>query len=327
MAFPGDPSHIARLHKGTREWNEWRRQNPTVQPDLNWVKFVDAGFHGMNFTKVRLIHAYFYLTSFWDTDFTQANMVCTSFIHADFQRANFEGVILQNTAFAGVDFQEARGLELANHSGPSHISFSTLTRSRGAIPEVFLRGCGLTDWEIEFAKLYVPEQSSSKINDILYRIHSLRASQPIQISPLFISYSHADTDFVDRLEKHLEKSHIRFWRDVRHAVAGRLETQVDQAIRLNPTVLLVLSQNSVESDWVQHECRLARRLELESKRDVLCPIALDDSWKTCAWPQRLREQLMEYNILDFSGFDDDEVLGSKFDQLYRGLHLFYRSNS
>ena len=49
------------------------------------------------------------------------------------------------------------------------------------------------------------------------------------------------------LEKIFDERGIRYWRDVRHATAGRMEKVVDQAIRLNPTVLLVLSSSSVES--------------------------------------------------------------------------------
>ena len=112
-----------------------------------------------------------------------------------------------------------------------------------------------------------------------------------------------------------------------HAAAGRLETQVDRAIRLNPTVLVVLTENSVETDWVEHEARAARRLEKELGHDVLCPVALDDSWKDCRWSARLREQIEEYHVLDFSGWRD----GAAFDRMYRklvdGLELFYRGKA
>ena len=42
--------------------------------------------------------------------------------------------------------------------------------------------------------------------------------------------------------------------------AGRLEKVVDRAMRLNPIVLLVLSENSVKSDWVEHEARKRERV-------------------------------------------------------------------
>lgn len=76
----------------------------------------------------------------------------------------------------------------------------------------------------------------------------LPAQKADQASPLFISYSHSDTEFVEKLEGSLKKEGFRIWRDVHDAVAGRLEKQVDRAIRQNPTVLLVLSEHSIRSD-------------------------------------------------------------------------------
>jgi hypothetical protein len=203
----------------------------------------------------------------------------------------------------------------------------TIYLCKGKISEVFLRGCGLSDWEIESAKLYSPELSNEEVNKILYKIYDLRASQAFQIYPLFISYSHVDGTFVDKLEGRLNKNGIRFWRDTHHAKAGRLEKQIDQAIRLNPTVLLILSEHSLKSDWVEHEVRMARELEKELGRDVLCPVALDNSWKNSPWARRVMEQIMEYNILDFSNWQDDSKFGSTFNKLIDGLELFYKGVS
>ena len=106
--------------------------------------------------------------------------------------------------------------------------------------------------------------------------------------------------------------------------AGRIENQIDQAIRQNPTVLLVLSEHSLRSDWVEHEVRTARELEKDMGRDVLCPVALDDSWKSSHWPKRVMEQIMEYNILDFSEWEDDVKFEGMFRKLIDGLELFYK---
>ena len=124
----------------------------------------------------------------------------------------------------------------------------------------------------------------------------------------------------------LNEKGIRFWRDIHDAKAGRLERQIEQAIRHNPTVLLVLSANAVQSDWVEHEVRKARGLEKELGRDVLCPVALDDSWngKPSPWPERVMEQVMEYNILDFSKWQDEQEFGKMFKKLLDGLDLFYK---
>jgi hypothetical protein len=107
-------------------------------------------------------------------------------------------------------------------------------------------------------------------------------------------------------------------------VAGPLENQIDRAIRQNPTVLIVFSENSIKSDWVQHEVRKARELTKELGRHVLCPVALDDSWKNSPWPKRIMEQIMEYNILDFSEWQDDVNFEEMFRKLIDGLELFYK---
>lgn len=117
---------------------------------------------------------------------------------------------------------------------------------------------------------------------------------------------------------------VRFWRDFHHAIAGPLEKQIDLAIRHNPTVLLILSKHSVKSDWVEHEVRTARELAKGINRHVLCPVALDDSWKSSPWPKRLMEQIMEYNILDFSKWENETEFEKQFKKLLDGLDLFYK---
>jgi hypothetical protein len=196
------------------------------------------------------------------------------------------------------------------------------------IPRDFLRGCGLSDWNIEEVSLYNQELSSKEVDQVLKNIYSLRTSQTLpkspQLSPLFISYSHADSEFVNNLGNCLTEKGIRYWRDIHDMKAGRMEKQVDRAIRQNPTVLLVLSKNSLASDWVEHEVKEARKLEKDMDRDVLCPVALDDSWKDSPWPKRVMEQIMEYNILDFSEWQDDRKFDEMFRRLIDGLELFYK---
>jgi hypothetical protein len=78
------------------------------------------------------------------------------------------------------------------------------------------------------------------------------------------------------------------------------------------------------SDWVEHEVRKARSLEKELGRDVLCPVALDDSWKSSPWPERVMEQVLEYNILDFSAWQEESRFDDMFRRLVDGLNLYYQ---
>lgn len=286
---------------------------------LTGVDFIRANLRGADLSKVHL---------------HEANLHEADLSRAILRNADLSGVLLHGvdlheaflgyTIFSRVYLSKTNGLETIIHEAPSTIGTDSIQLSNGEIPGVFLRGCGLSDWEIESAKLYKPSLSNQEINNIIYKIFDFRANQSIQISPLFISYSHDDSPFVDKFETYLIENGIRFWRDIHHAASGRLEKQIDHAMRHNPTVLLVLSENSTNSDWVEHEARLARELEKEIGRDVLCPIALDDSWKTSNWPKRLMEQIKEYNILDFSNWEDDKAFEQVFNKMISGLDMFYK---
>ena len=109
--------------------------------------------------------------------------------------------------------------------------------------------------------------------------------------------------------------------------AGPIEKQLDRAIRMNETVLLILSQNSTNSDWVEYETSKARELEKDIGRYVICPIALDDSWKQAPWPNVLMNQIKKYNILDFSEWRDEEKFQKQYAKLLKGLNIFYRNKN
>jgi uncharacterized protein YjbI with pentapeptide repeats len=292
--------------------------------DLNGAHLSGAMLSGAILGGARLLGANLSRAVLSGAVLSRATLLLATLSRADLRGADLSGAIVGNTSFDDLDLSEAKGLDAVDHRLPSTVGVDTLDKSHGQIPEVFLRGCGLSDWEIEAARLYQPDLGRDKIGDIVYKIHDLRAQQAIQVNSLFISYSRADGPFVDCLENTLTQKGIRFWRDVHDATAGRLEKQIDRAMRLNPTVLLVLSAASVQSDWVEYEARLARELEKELGRDVLCPVALDDSWKTCRWPERLREQIMEYNILDFSAWQDEAFFRRTAARLIDGLDLFYK---
>jgi uncharacterized protein YjbI with pentapeptide repeats len=304
---------LANLKDARLEGADLRQAN-LISADLTSARLDDVDLYEADFTGADLKQA----------SLNSANLLKVKLIDVNLCRADFTDAAIGETIITNVDFSETVGLERIKHSSSTSIDTSTLQLSKGKLPKSFLRGCGLPDWEIESAQLYNPDINNEEINKILYRMYDLRASQSLQISSLFISYSHTDSTFVDRLESYLNDLGIRFWRDIHDAKAGRLEKQIDRAIRLNPTVLLVLSKHSLKSDWVEHEVRTARELEKEMARDVLCPVALDDSWKNSSWEKRIMEQITKYNVLDFSGWKDDEKFEDMFKKLIDGLKLFYK---
>jgi len=331
---------LSILKQGVEVWNKWVEKNDYgAEPDLSRAQLRNANLKGFELVNANLTSAdlrgadlsganlaFALLESarLDEADLSEVDLTEATLTNTDLTGSNFRKATLATTIFAGVDLSQVKGLEDVVHTHPSSLGIDVIRRSKGNIPETFLRGCGLSDAEVEFAKLYSPHLSSEEVNRILYKIYDLRKMQPFQISSLFISYSHADSEFADKIGDNLTKRGVRYWHDIHDMKAGRIEKQIDRAIRSNPTVLLVLSEYSLRSDWVEHEVRTARRLEKEFGRDVLCPIALDNSWKSSHWPKRVMEQIMEYNILDFSAWRDDSKFDGMFRKLIDGLELFYK---
>ena len=136
-----------------------------------------------------------------------------------------------------------------------------------------------------------------------------------------------DSDFVDKIYARLKQEGANVWLDRHDMVAGPMQKQVFQGIRLNDVVLMVLSESSLKSDWVENELDMARCKEKDEKRDVLCPVALDDSWKTkvqdkASDKRHLWLTVTDKNILDFSGWQSDGF-EEPFRKLLEGIKRYY----
>jgi uncharacterized protein YjbI with pentapeptide repeats len=313
---------VALLKQDANLWNTWREQHPQVAINLISADLRKDDLREANLCEASLMGAGLDGANLQGADLSKANLVRANLSAAKLHRSNFWKAEAGLTIFGQSDLSETMGLEDVVHKGPSIISTDTFVLSKGKISEAFLRGCGLSDWEIEHVKLYNPDLRYDEIIQTEYKVFDLRTSQALQISPLFLSCSLADSEFVDKLENQLNGKGIRYWPDVHDRKAGRLETQIDLSIDQNPRLLLILSSNSIKSDLVEHEFRAARELEKDLGRGVLCPVALDDSWKSSPWPEWVMDQIMEYNILDFSDWKDDAKFTDMFRELLNELDLF-----
>jgi hypothetical protein len=108
---------------------------------------------------------------------------------------------------------------------------------------------------------------------------------------------------------------------------GRLhDEQIDQAIRVYDKLLLVLSEASMGSEWVQREIRRAREQEEAEKRRKLFPIRLVPIEAIKAWEcvdprtaQDYAAEVLRYHIPDFSGWKDHDAFEAAFGRLIRDL--------
>src|SRR5262249_39720121 len=146
----------------------------------------------------------------------------------------------------------------------------------------------------------------------------------------FLSHSWKDSAFVDTLRDRLMAEGVNVWLDRRDMVAGTIQDQLWRAIQLHHVVILVLSEHSVESDWVENELDMARQKEKSEKRSVLCPVSLDDTWKAKVAAEDgpgdpfrgLWRTLTGKYIVDFTGWESGTFDGA-FQKLLRGLKTNY----
>jgi hypothetical protein len=321
--------HLKLLKQGVKAWNEWRVKHPEILPDLRMTNLSHADLSEADLTEADLANANLNASFFDNGNLTSANLTGANLVSAELVGANLSNAVLQNadftvaltglTLFVNTDLSLAKGLDSIGYTGPSEISISTIFRSGGNIPESFLRGCGLKDWEIENTKLYRHDLSAGRISEILYKVHELRTNPAIQFNSCFISYSTTDQTFAEKLYKELQDKGVRCWFAPEHMKIGdKIRNRIDEARRLQDRLLLVLSESSIESQWVEQEVETALEKEREEKRTVLCPIMVDKSVMNtnAAWASFIKNTR---HIGDFSRWDDEHAYQKAFDRLLRDL--------
>jgi uncharacterized protein YjbI with pentapeptide repeats len=299
--------HLNILKQGINAWNQWRKENPGVQPDLSAAILSEpdlrgadlrgvnltgiyggwANFSGVNLSRAELSEADLICTNFRDAILSGADLRGADLHDANLSGAEFAGARLLNTVFTAVDLSQVEGLEAVQHQGPSEISISTIYLSQGNIPEIFLRGAGVPDPFIANMKSLVAAMS------------------PIQFYSCFISYSSQDQEFADRLYSDLQAKGVRCWlasEDLK--IGDPFRQRIDDAIRRYDKLLVVLSETSAASSWVESEVEAA--LEKERTKEgkaVLFPIRLDEAvMKTKqAWAADIRRKR---HVGDFTQWQD-----------------------
>jgi uncharacterized protein YjbI with pentapeptide repeats len=323
--------HVKRLKQGVTEWNSWRSE--FVIPDLSEARlaYADLSHHYLrrahlagvdlrganlraadlrstNLRAAKLNEAFLNGAHLGDASLIRANLNGAVLHRTDLRRvtlrnanlygADLTNAILYETVFANVDLTGVIGLEACNHVGPSIIDYRTLQKS-GRLPLSFLRGVGLQDRLIEYLPSLLKEA--------------------IQYYSCFISYSSKDQDFADRIHADLQNNGVRCWfapHDMK--IGDKILDAIDDAIRLRDKVLLILSEHSIKSDWVEDEVSKSFAEERKRGQPVLFPIRVDNTVMDTneAWALKLRDQR---NIGDFRNWKDHDGYKKIFDRVLRDL--------
>ncbi len=106
--------------------------------------------------------------------------------------------------------------------------------------------------------------------------------------PIFISYSHADKEFVDMLAANLVREKHHIWMDRWELNVGdSLTEKIEKNLSGSSAMLVILSENSVNSPWCKRELTAGLVRELEERKTIVLPCVLDD----CKIPLFLRDKM------------------------------------
>jgi TIR domain/Pentapeptide repeats (8 copies) len=370
--------HLKILKQGAEAWNNWRAENPDVEPELreadlcsaklgganlsaadlgdarlgganlsgtklgganlstadlrraylHEANLSSANLSGANLSEAYLREANLSGTDLSRTDLREANLVQARIFGtnlreanlsaADLSAANLSGANLSGadltkaivgfTIFADLDLSSVKGIETIKHGGPSPIGIDTIYLSKGKIPGQFLRGAGVPDNFIEYM---------SSLVGTAFEYYSC-----------FISYSSKDEEFAQRIFADLQQQGVRCWFAPHHVQAGKkLREQIDVAIRLHEKLLLILSPDSINSEWVKTEIARARKREVAEDKKVLFPVRLNISYEQlqdweCFDADRGKDsarEIREYYIPDFTKWKDHDQYQEEFKKLVRDL--------
>jgi hypothetical protein len=224
-----------------------------------------------------------------------ANLTWTTLTPSDLREADITGATMAWTTLVSVDLRQVKGLNSVVHKGPSPVGIDAIYRSHGEISEVFLRGAGVPESFIAYARSLV--------------------GKPVEFYSCFISYSTLDQPFADRLHTDLQSKGVRCWFAPHDVKGGRkLHEQIDEAIRVYDRLLLILSPASMSSEWVKTEIANARKREVREKRQMLFPLRLVDYDAIRDWEafdsdtgKDSAREIREYFIPDFSRWKDHDA--------------------
>jgi hypothetical protein len=326
--------HLMILEKGVDAWNQWRLENPAVMPDLSradlrqadltarflrganlaGVRMTGANLSGANLSranlfKATLVEADLSKAVFTEAILSQATLIAANLRQASFMAADLNGVTVLEADFTDsvmgftflgrVDLSSAKGLETIRHMGPSSVGIDTIYRSRGNVPEVFLRGAGVPEKFITYMKSLV--------------------EGGIDFYSCFISYSAKDEPFPGQLYGDLKARDLQCWLFAEDAQWGELVWgEIDDSIKRYDKLVVICSENSLQSVPVNREIERALQREDREKKNVLFPLRVDD-YLLEKWDHPRKADVVSKVAGDFRAWRQKDTYSKALERLVRAL--------
>ena len=213
-------------------------------------------------------------------------------------QANLAEVRLSGTIFGDTNLAKAKGLD------------SCRMRVLARLISGRSRGLGRCRWRFSVAVDFLTTSSTICLLCLTIPWRSIRAllATAVSIRNLLNGYMQ-----ISRTKG------VRCWfapEDMK--IGDEFRSRIDQAIHVPERLLLILSEQSVKSRWVQKEVETAFEKEDKEQRFVLFPIRVDEAVMetTAGWAADIRRQR---HIGDFTRWKDHDAYQKAFDRLLRDL--------
>lgn len=128
---------------------------------------------------------------------------------------------------------------------------------------------------------------------------------------VFMSYARNDKIFVEKLKNDLENQNIETWFDEKDLCVGDVQSEtIAEGVRQSWFFLIVLSSNSIESDWVKFELDEAYDDHIRKKKKIL-PVLIGNLTNEQI-PRRLQKHM-------YADFRDNKNYGIAFEKLLQSI--------
>jgi len=334
--------HLNIFRQGKQTWNRWREEHPDIRPDLSYANLYSDDLSQMNLREALLQHVNFADASLVGSDLRAANLDGADLSAADMRQvllqksrltattlrftyldsadleeadlrmayffrtsltdANFTGVRIGQTTFGDLDLRSVKGLETLVASFPSTLGMNTVERSKGKLPDSFLRLIGLSDEAIRY-------------------VHTVKET-PFYTPQCFLAYSWEEKAFADRLYEDLQQCGIRCWH-VPHYVSaesgsGYTDEGVGGLLQPGDRFIVVASAALLAHERIKFEIGTAGAVSRQEKQPTVLLLRLGN-FEQSRWREQFSQLASRWPTYDFSHWQDDNEYHHQLHRLVQAL--------
>ena len=167
--------------------------------------------------------------------------------------------------------------------------------------------------------------------DLVARVKAA-GSATVDYASVFISYSHSDSVFADRLFNGLRSAGVRAWYDKQNILPGYdIYDEITRGIRQQDKILLCFSERALASGWVDAEIDRALQKEREvfravsggaprpSRGKTIIPLDLSGRLLEGRWDSPKAPDMMSRGIADFRNWENQSTFNQAFERLLAAL--------